>query len=107
MPVYTVARFEVRPEVRQEAEEAMHAFASYVRKELEHSTWTVYRDGDEPARYVAMIRDETPAAVDRRKKAEGTRAFEAALAALAVGKVEVTRCELVTSSDLQRRHRGR
>lgn len=105
MPVYTVATFEIRPEVRQEAEEAMHAFASFVRKELEHSTWTVYRDGDAPARYVAMIRDETPAAGERRRKAEGTRVFEAALAALAIGKVETTRCELVTSSDLARRQR--
>lgn len=105
MPVYTLARYEVRPETRKEAEEAMHAYASFVRKELDHSTWTVYRDGDVPDRYVAMIRDETPAAGERRRKAEGTRTFEAALAALAAGKPEAMRCELVTSSDLGRRHR--
>lgn len=85
----------------------MHAYASYVRKDLEHSTWTVYRDGDAGDRYVAMIRDETPAAVERRKKAEGTKTFEAAIASLAVGKVDVMRCDLVTSSDLGRRHRAR
>lgn len=107
MPVYTLSRFEIRPEARKEAEEAMHDFASYVRKELDLTTWTVYRDGDEPGRYIAMIRDETPAAGERRKKAEGTRAFEAALAGFTAGKVDAMRCELVTSSDLQRRHRGR
>ena len=105
MPVYSLARFEIRPDARKEAEEAMHAYASYVRKELDHSSWTVYRDGDVPDRYVAMIRDDTPAAVERRRKAEGTKAFDAALAALAVGRVEVMRCELVTSSDLGRRPR--
>lgn len=105
MAVYSLARFEIRPEVRKEAEEAMHAYASYVRKELDHSTWTVYRDGDVPDRYVAMIRDETPAAVERRRKADGTKTFDAALAALSAGRVEVMRCDLVTSSDLGRRHR--
>ena len=85
----------------------MHAYASYVRKELEHSTWTAYRDGDTADRYVAMIRDETPAAVERRRKAEGTRTFDAAIAALVVGKASVMRCDLVTSSDLGRRHRAR
>ncbi len=85
----------------------MHAYASYVRKELDHSTWTVYRDGDVPDRYVAMIRDETPAAVERRRKADGTKTFDAAIAALAVGRSETMRCDLVTSSDLGRRHRAR
>ena len=34
MAVFTIARFEIRPEARDEAERAMHDYASYVRQDL-------------------------------------------------------------------------
>ena len=101
MAVYTLVRYEVRPEAREQAERAMHEHASYVRTSLPDVTWTAYRDPDAPSHFVAMIRTEKPGGD------AGAAAFEAAIAPLLVGTLETTRCELVTSSDLQRRHRGR
>ena len=83
----------------------MHEFAAYVRKELPDSSWTTYRDPHAPTHYISMMRADTPTADERHRNAPGTRAFVAALDPLLRGKVEVTECELVTSSDLQRRHR--
>ena len=103
MPVYALVRYEIRPEARADAERAMHDFASYVRAQLPGSTWTVYRDPDAPARYVALVRDDDAKADALRRAAAGTRAFEAALAPLLVAPPEIMGCELVTSSDLQRR----
>lgn len=103
MAVYTIARFEIRPEARDEAERAMHAYASYVRSELPGSTWTAYRDPHAPAHYLAMIRADDATADAHRRDAPGTQAFDAALSTLLVGTVSVTECALVTSSDLQRR----
>ena len=105
MPVYTTARFQVRPEAREQAERVMHEFAMYVRKELDDSSWTTYRDPKAPASYLSIIVAETPAADDRHRKAPGTQAFVAALYPLVIGEVEFTQYELVTSSDLARRHR--
>jgi hypothetical protein len=103
MAVYTIARFEIRPEARDQAERAMHAYASYVRQELPGSTWTAYRDPHAPAHHIAMIRADDAAADARRRAAPGTQAFDATLATLLIGPVSVTECALVTSSDLQRR----
>jgi quinol monooxygenase YgiN len=105
MPVFTVARFEVRPEAREQAERAMHEFATYVRTELDDSSWTTYRDPKAPAKYMSLIVADSPAAVDRHRNAAGTQAFVAALYPLLVGEIEFTHYDLVTSSDLGRRHR--
>ena len=105
MPVYTIARFEVRPDARLDAERAMHDFASYVRGELPGSMWTVYRDPQAPGRYLAFNRVEDPKADARQRDAPGTKTFTAALEPLLTSAIELTECELVTSSDLQRRHR--
>lgn len=105
MAVYTIARFEVRPDARDQAERAMHEFASYVRKELPDSMWTTYRDPRAPTHYISLIRADDPAADDRHRNAPGTQAFVTALYPLVVGEVEFTQLELVTSSDLAPRHR--
>jgi quinol monooxygenase YgiN len=107
MAVYKLARFEVRPEAREEAERAMHDFASYVRAELDDSMWTTYRDVDAPNRFVSMIRADNEAADKRHRDAPGTRKFVAALYPLLAGDVEFTQYELVTSSDLAPRPRKR
>jgi hypothetical protein len=52
-----------------------------------------------------MLRVDHLAADDQHRESSGTRAFEATLDPLLVGPVEIMECELVTSSDLQRRHR--
>src|SRR5688500_16318361 len=103
MPVYELARFEIRPDGRASAERAMHEFASYVRAELPDSTWTTYRDPHAPAHYVALTVATSPAARSLHRSAPGTQVFLAAIAPLLAGEIEVTDCELVTSSDLGRR----
>ena len=105
MAVFKLARFEVRPDARAEAERAMHEYATYVRKELPASSWTTYRDPRAPEHYISVIRADDRAADVRHRDAPGTHSFLAALEPLVTGTIEVTECELVTSSDLQRRHR--
>lgn len=105
MPVFKLAQFEVRPDARDQAERAMHDFASYVRQELRDSSWTSYRDPDVPTRYLALTIAESPAAEEKQRKAIGTKAFFDALQPLVVGNVEHTNWQLVTSSDLARRRR--
>ncbi|MBS1123556.1 MAG: hypothetical protein H6Q90_5784 [Deltaproteobacteria bacterium] len=107
MAVFKIARYDVRPDAGAQAERAMHEFATYVRKELADSSWTTYRDPHAPTHYVSLLRAETPAADARHRDAPGTQAFLAALEPLLEGKLELTEYELVTSSDLQRRHRPR
>ena len=100
MAAYAIARYEVRPDARDTAERAMHEHASLVRREFPDVSWTAYRDPAAPARYIAMIRSEDRAADERHRKA-----FLAAFAPHVIGEIEITGCELVTSSDLQLRHR--
>lgn len=83
----------------------MHEFATYVRNELADSKWTTYRDKDVPTQYMSIIVADDAAADERHRKAPGTQAFVDALYPLVVGKVEFTQYQLVTSSDLARRHR--
>jgi quinol monooxygenase YgiN len=107
MPLYTLARFVVRPDAREQAERAMHEFATYVRAELDDSSWTTYRDPQSPHHYVSLIRATNAAADERHRNAPGTQAFVAELYPLVEGTVEFTQLELVTSSDLAPRHRER
>jgi hypothetical protein len=100
MAVYTIARYEVRSDTRDAAERAMHEHASFVRQNLPAVMWTAYRDPAAPTRYTSLARAEDPASAVRHREA-----LVAALAPHVVGEIEVTGCELVTSSDLQRRRR--
>jgi quinol monooxygenase YgiN len=100
MPMYALTRYEVRAEARDAAERAMHEHASFVRRELPDVSWTVYRDPVAPTRYTALVRSDDRAAEERHRKM-----FAAAFASYLVGEPEVSGAELVTSSDLQRRHR--
>jgi hypothetical protein len=67
----------------------------------------MYRDPRAPTHYISLIRADDPAVDDRHRNAPGTQAFVAAICPLVNGKVEFTDYELVTSSDLHRRHRVR
>jgi quinol monooxygenase YgiN len=100
MAVYVISRFEVRPDARDAAERAMHEHASFVRQNMPAVMWTAYRDPAAPTRYTALTRAEDPTTAARHREA-----FAAALGPHVVGEIEVTGCELVTSSDLQRRRR--
>lgn len=101
MPVcFAIARYEVRPEARDAAERAMHEHASFVRRELPDVSWTAYRNPAAPTHYTAVVRSEDHVADERHRKA-----FLATFAPHVIGEIEITACELVTSSDLQRRHR--
>src|SRR4051812_26992867 len=105
MALVKIARFEVRPEAREQAELAMHEFASYVRKQLDDSSWTTYRDPKSPTKFISLIIADDAKADERHRNAPGTKTFVDKLYPLVVGTVEFTDCELVTSSDLQRRRR--
>jgi len=98
MPVYRLIRFEVRPDARLDAERALHEHAAYVRASLPKTMWTTYRTA--PTRFVTYVRSDDPEA-----DAKATLALHEALETLVVGPIEDSECELVTSSDLQRRHR--
>jgi hypothetical protein len=98
MPVYRLIRFEVRPDARLDAERALHEHASYVRASLPKTIWTTYRTA--PTRFVTYVRSNDPA-----DGSKASRALFAALEPLVVGPIEDSECELVTSSDLQRRHK--
>jgi hypothetical protein len=100
MADYATARYEIRSDARDAAERAMHDHASFVRRELPDVTWTAYRDPAMPTRYIAMTRAESRAGDERHRQV-----LAAALAPFLAGEIENTGCELVTSSDLQRRHR--
>ncbi len=107
MPVYEVAQFEVRPETRVRAERAMNEFANYVRSELPDSSWTTYRDPGKPSHYMAITIAASPAARARHRSAPGTQAFLAAIEPLLDGAINITDCDLVTSSDLGKRPAAR
>ena len=90
MPPIMVARFEVRADARLPAEQILHDFAARVRADPDVH-WHAWR---EPGtnRYLAL------------GNAEG---FADALAPHLAGEVTYTPYELVTSTDLARRHRRR
>jgi quinol monooxygenase YgiN len=104
MPAFMISRLEVRADARVQAEQAMHELATYVRKELPGVIWSAFRS---TSHYIATMRAETPAALEQYRNAAGTRAFQAALAPLLVGSIDEQPYELVTSSDLAPRRRGR
>jgi hypothetical protein len=105
MPVYKLDRFEVRADARLAAERAMFDYASYVRAELPDSIWTMYRDLHAPTRFTSITVSRDAAAEARALAAPGTRTFLAAIEPVLVGAIETSASELVTSSDLARRHR--
>lgn len=107
MAVYQLARYDIRPDAQLDAERAMHEYASYVRAELPDASFTAYRDPAAPSHFIALTRSAHATAEDQRRAATGTRAFDAALAALLERPVEVREYVLVTSSDLAPRHRPR
>ncbi len=100
MAMYSLTRFEVRPDALDSIEQVLHDHASYVRAELEGSMWTVYRDPAVTTRFVCMVRATTPEADVAYRKAAGTRAFLDALAPVLVAPIEESQMQLVTSSDL-------
>ncbi|HEX5059187.1 MAG TPA: hypothetical protein VFV99_07495 [Kofleriaceae bacterium] len=105
MPVFKIARFKVRADSKDTAERAMFEFATYVRNELPDSAWTTYRDASAPLKYMSLIIADDAAAEERYRTAPGTQAFVDALSPSLVGSIEFTDYQLVTSSDLARRHR--
>lgn len=98
MPIFKIARFEIRPESRDVCERAMREFAAYVRAELGDSSWTTYRDTKAPNRYVSLIRADNAAADARHRNAPGTRRFVEVLYPNVVGEVEFVDYESVGDS---------
>jgi hypothetical protein len=91
MPPFRVARFEIREDARLPAEQALHDFASRTRRDQPDATWTSFREAG-TGRYLAI------------GTAEG---FADALAPYLASDVIYTTYELVTSTDLARKHKRR
>jgi hypothetical protein len=98
--VYSLVRFAVRTEAREVVERALHDHASFVRRELAAVTWTAYRDPQAPLHYTALVRSEDRLASQREREA-----FVTTITPYLDGDLVLEGCELVTSSDLGRRHR--
>jgi hypothetical protein len=92
MPFVKMARIDVRPEARAEAEAAMHAIATEVRAKLPDAAWTTYRAADH---YMVILVAKQPNA----------SLFEDRLQSFAAAPITVDEYQLVTSSDLARRRR--
>jgi hypothetical protein len=88
------ARFEIRADARDPAERALHDLASRVRAKGPETMFTAWREAG-ATRYLALIREDE--ADDLAK----------VLAPYIAGELTLTRHELVTSTDLGRRHRPR
>src|SRR5256885_17252512 len=69
MPIFKIARYEIRPEARAQVERAIHEFAAYVRAELPDSTWTTYRETHDRNRYISIITAASAAADERHRGA--------------------------------------
>jgi len=100
VPLYKYARFDVRDGARVDAERVMRDLADRIRKELPDYSWTTYRDPASPGSYTSWIRAD-----DRKADERGEKLVREVVEPLATAPIVMTECELVTSSDLQRRHR--
>lgn len=100
MPLYTLARFRVRADAMTAAQQAMFDHTSAVRRDFPDIMVTIYRDPEQPAHHTALVRVSAPKA-----EAQYREVLRAALASHLDGDIAFEHSELVTSSDLQRRHR--
>jgi quinol monooxygenase YgiN len=100
MAVYSLVRFAVRADARETVERALHDHASFVRRDLAAVTWTAYRDPEAPLHFTALVRSEDATASRREREA-----FVTTITPHLDGALVVEGCDLVTSSDLGRRHR--
>ncbi len=100
MPLYTLARFRVRADARTTAEQAMFEHTSAVRRDLASIMVTIYRDPEQPTHYSALVR-----ANDAKAEQQYRGVLRDAIAPHLDGEIAFEHSELVTSSDLQRRHR--
>ena len=98
MPIIKIARYEIRPEARDEVERAIREFALYVGLELEESSWVTYRDRDNPNCYVSLISSADEAADSRQRTDQGTADFTRILHPRLVGEVDLSEYVLVASS---------
>jgi hypothetical protein len=90
MPIYSLIRFEARPDTREQVERVLRDYASHVREHVAGTVFTVYCDPDQPTRFVALVRQTKPGALD----------LDHVLAPHLAGPLDRMPCELVTSSDL-------
>jgi len=97
--IFKIARFEVRPDQREAAEQAIREFAEYVAAHLEGSDWATYREKDNPCRFVSIISIVDQKSDDWHRRAPGTKRFVDALYPKLVGEVQFTDYELVATSE--------
>ena len=98
MPIFKIARFEIRPEARLEVERAIREFALYVGLELEDSSWVTYRERENPNRYVSLISSSDAEADSLQRTDQGTADFARILHPRLLGQIDLEEYELVASS---------
>jgi quinol monooxygenase YgiN len=98
MPIFKIARFEVRPEARDAVEQAMKEFAAHVAFELPGTSWRTYREPGESHHYISLIADDDEEAARRHRESPGTKKFVEALYPNVIGEVVFTEYEAVASS---------
>ena len=98
MPVFKIARFAVRPDARDEVEQAMREFALYVGLELEDSSWTTYRDRRNPNVYLTLITADDDDAAEHQRTAGGSVQFARVLHSRLLTDVESREYEMVATS---------
>jgi quinol monooxygenase YgiN len=99
MPIFKIARYQVKPEARDAVEQAMREFAAHVAFELQGTTWVTYQEAGAPDRYVSIITAETEEDDRRHRDSAGTKKFVEALYPNVVGEVAFTDYAPVASSE--------
>jgi quinol monooxygenase YgiN len=99
MPIYQTARFQVRPEAVERAEEANHEFVNYI---LGHEpgtlVYTVHQQEHDPTLFLSFMIFQDEAAREQHRGSEGVRRFTEVLYPELLAPVEFTEYTVVAST---------
>ena len=99
MPIYQMARFQVRPEAVERAVEANREFVSYI---LSHEPGTlvymVHQQKGDETRFLNVMVFQDEAAREQHRGSKGARRFTEALYPVLLAPVELTEYTVVAST---------
>jgi quinol monooxygenase YgiN len=99
MPIYQTARFQVRPEAVERAEEANRALVNYI---LGHEPGTlvylVHQQQNDPTRFLNFMVFQDEAAREQHRGSEGVKRFTGVLSPELLAPVEFTAYTVVAST---------
>ena len=100
MPIYTIAKYQVRPSGVEKVKKAIREFVAYVRTN-ENGTrmYTAWQEEDDPTRFVHFFIFENKAAHKIHSQSDAVKRFEAAYRPeLISGDVVFTDYKLIASN---------